>query len=228
MLAAAEAAAGTNCIVMAGGEVFNKLVKVIVANVIISTNFYYPKVTVSNNRYKDRSNFTDSFSQFYDKYLNYVYAYISYRIIDKNTVADLTSAVFEKALTAFHKFDAKKASPQTWLITIARNTVTDYLREYSRKKTVALDDAVQVEAADPSPQEQTEKKEEYDILKICISILPPREQEVISLKFGSELNNRNIASMLKMSGNNVGIILFRAIRKLRNCFQEWLDGKKVI
>jgi len=206
----------------------SKLAKMIAANVIITTNFYYPKLAVTDNRYNDRIKLADSFSQFYDKYLSYVYGYISYRIIDKNTVADLTSIVFEKALNAYHKFDEKKASPQTWLITIARNTITDYLRESSRKKSVALEDAMQVESADPSPQEQAEKSEEYNILKICLSILPRREQEVISMKFGSGLNNRNIASITGLSGNNVGIILFRAIQKLRNCFQEWLNGKKTV
>jgi RNA polymerase sigma factor (sigma-70 family) len=201
---------------------------VIVTSVIMVGNFYCPKRTVSKTDYSKPMDFSSSFTQFYDQNLNYVYRYISYRIQDKNVVADLTSTVFEKALAAFRSYDERKASPQTWLIAIARNTLTDYFRESSRKQTVALDEALQVETRDPSLQEQSEKNEEYEVLKICISILPPREQEIVSMKFGGELNNRNIAAALKLSDSNVGIILFRAIQKLRECFQGWLNGKRPV
>ena len=99
---------------------------------------------MTNIDYSKRMDFSSSFTQFYDKNLNYVYRYISYRIQDKNLVADLTSTVFEKALNAYRNYDERKASPQTWLITIARNTLTDYFRESARKQTVALDAAMQV------------------------------------------------------------------------------------
>jgi RNA polymerase sigma factor (sigma-70 family) len=201
---------------------------VIVTNVIIVKNIYNPKIIVAKTEHTNRMDLSSGFTQLYDQNLNYVYRYISYRIQDKNVVADLTSTVFEKALNAFGSYDERKASPRTWLITIARNTVTDYFRESARKQTVALDAAMQVEASDPSLQEQSEKNEEYDILKICISLLPGREQEIVSMKFGGELNNRNIAAALKLTDSNVGIILFRAIQKLKECFQGWLNGKKPV
>jgi RNA polymerase sigma-70 factor (ECF subfamily) len=55
-------------------------------------------------------------------------------------------------------------------------------------------------------------------LKTCLSKLDKHEQEIIALKFSSELTNRKIAQMLGMTESNVGIILFRAIRKLRDGF----------
>ena len=116
----------------------------IVTSVIIIRNFRSSKIVVTNIDYSKRMDFSSSFTQFYDKNLNYVYRYISYRIQDKNLVADLTSTVFEKALNAYRNYDERKASPQTWLITIARNTLTDYFRESARKQTVALDAAMQV------------------------------------------------------------------------------------
>jgi RNA polymerase sigma factor (sigma-70 family) len=201
---------------------------VIVTNVIITTNFNGQEKAGATICYRNPMDLISSFTQLYDQNLNYVYRYISYRIADRNIVADLTSSVFEKALAAYNRYDQAKASPQTWLITIARNTVTDYFRESARKQSVKLDDSLQVESADPSPQEQSERNEEYEILQICISILPKREQEIVSLKFGAELNNRNIAAALKLSDSNVGTILFRAIQKLKECFQGWLNGKRPV
>jgi len=161
------------------------------------------------------------FTAIYEEHMAYIYRYISYRVGNRSEAEDLTSLVFEKALAAFHRYDRNKAAPQTWLLTIARNTVTDHLRKSSKRKTMPLDDALGVESADPSPSEATETREEYEKLHTCLAVLPQREQEIISLKFGAELNNRQIASVVGLSENNVGTILFRAICKLRNCFEGW-------
>lgn len=167
----------------------------------------------------------NSFEQIYEAYFNYVYRYVAYQVSDRAAAEDLTSIVFEKALTAFSKYRKEKAAPQTWLITIARNTVIDYMRKASRRKEMPLDAALAVEVADPSPQEAAEIGEEREVLRICYSVLPQREQDIVSLRFGADLNNRKIAGVTGLSENNVGTILFRAIHKLRQCFQEWLNGK---
>ena len=158
--------------------------------------------------------------------MNYVFRYINYRVGNRSEAEDLTSVVFEKALAAFHRYDRKKAAPQTWLLTIARNTVTDYFRKSSKRNTLPLESAAGIESADPSPQEETERREEYQQLRVCLAALAQREQEIISLKFGAELNNRQIASVLGLSENNVGTMLFRAVSKLRNCFKDWSNEKR--
>jgi len=89
-----------------------------------------------------------------------------------------------------------------------------------------LDNAIGVESLYPSPPEETERREEYQRLQFCLAALPQRQQEIISLKFGAELNNRQIASVVGLSENNVGTILFRAICKLRNCFKDWSNEKR--
>jgi len=165
------------------------------------------------------------FTALYEEHMSYVFRYINYRVGNRNEAEDLTSLVFEKALAAFPRYDRKKAAPQTWLLSIARNTVTDYFRKSSKGNTMPLENAFGVESHDPSPQEETERREEYERLRVCMGILPQREQEIISLKFGAELNNRQIASVLSLSENNVGTILFRAICKLRNCFNDWANEK---
>jgi RNA polymerase sigma factor (sigma-70 family) len=161
------------------------------------------------------------FTALYEEHMAYVFRYINYRVGNRNEAEDLTSLVFEKALAAFDRYNPQKSAPQTWLLTIARNTVTDHLRKSSKRKTMPLDNALGVESADPSPPEETERREEYQRLQLCLAVLPQREQEIISLKFGGELNNRQIASVVGLSENNVGTILFRAIGKLRNCFKGW-------
>ena len=166
------------------------------------------------------------FTALYEEHMTYVFRYINYRVGNRNEAEDLTSLVFEKALAAFHRYDSKKAAPQTWLLTIARNTVTDYLRKSSKRNTMPLENAFGIQSDDPPPQEEAERREEYERLRLCLAILPQREQEIISLKFGGELNNRQISSVVGLSENNVGTILFRAICKLRNCFKDWSNEKR--
>jgi RNA polymerase sigma factor (sigma-70 family) len=167
-----------------------------------------------------------AFTALYEEYMAYVFRYINYRVGNRNEAEDLTSVVFEKALAAFHRYDHRKSAPQTWLLTIARNTVTDHLRKSANRQTMPLENVVGIESDDPSPPESTERKEQYARLKYCLTALPPREQEIVSLKFSGELNNRQIASMVGLSENNVGTILFRAICKLRNCFEGWSNERR--
>ena len=47
------------------------------------------------------------------------------------------------------------------------------------------------------------------------------EQELISLKFSGELTNREISRITGLSESNVGTILCRAVRKLRDEFMGW-------
>jgi RNA polymerase sigma factor (sigma-70 family) len=162
----------------------------------------------------------NGFLEMYEQHLPTVYRYISYRIQDPQVVADLTSTVFEKALVSFASFDPRKAAPQTWLTIIARNSVIDYFRQSSKRHTVSLDYALGIQSNDPAPHEAVERKEEYDLLRACLALLSTREQEIVALKFGAEMNNRRIAATLGLSDSNVGIIIYRAVIKLKECFTK--------
>ena len=79
---------------------------------------------------------------------------------------------------------------------------------------------IEISSPESTPAELIEKQEERERLKECLSQLSREEQELISLKFGSGLNNRQIAGVTGLSESNVGTRLYRAIRKLRDSFPE--------
>ncbi len=164
------------------------------------------------------------FARLYDEYLPRVYRYVHYKVNDVPLTEDLTSSVFEKALANFGRYSKDKAAFSTWIFAIARNAVIDYYRTSRRRETVELDDSFQPPSVDPSPQEVLEAKEERECLRLCIAKLSTEEQEIIHLKFGAELNNREIAKMTGLSESNVGTKLFRAVKKLRGSFQEMQNG----
>jgi RNA polymerase sigma factor (sigma-70 family) len=161
------------------------------------------------------------FTEVYEEFLPRVFRYVKCRVSDVATAEDLTSSVFEKVLVNFAKYSRDTAAFSTWIFTIARNTLIDYYRVVASKKqqTVSLEQAEERPTDTLSPPEELEKKELAEKLNRCVAQLSPEEQEIIHLKFEAELTNREIAKMLRLSESNVGVKLYRAIRKMRDTFQ---------
>lgn len=162
-----------------------------------------------------------SFGDLYEEHLSGVYKFVYYRVGDKDTSEDLTSDIFNKALTGFSTYDSRKASFSTWIYSIARNTVIDYYRKQSREKKLVDESPADVPSGADSPDRQLAKSEEYRKLRECLLKLKTQEQEIIALKFSSEMTNREIAAVTGLSDTNVGTILCRVIRKLRDEFSGW-------
>jgi RNA polymerase sigma-70 factor, ECF subfamily len=152
-----------------------------------------------------------------------VFHFISYRIEDNSTAEDLTSIVFEKALTRFRTYRSDKAGFSTWLFSIARNTIIDHFRLGHKDRMSVLDDLPEPAYIGTSPEEAVIKSEDFRRLQALLLNLPEPTQRIISLKFGAEMNNRQIAKMLGVSESNVANVLFRAVRMLRDNFKGWQD-----
>jgi len=176
------------------------------------------------NADKEAVSTRETFAEFYEEYLDKVFRYIQYRVNNMQLAEDLTSGVFEKALVNFSKYCSDKASFSTWLFSIARNRIIDYYRVSGKRQTVPIDEATSRSSAGLSPEEELERKEEQERLQLCLAELSQEEREVIRLKFGAELNNRQIAKILGLSETNVGTKLYRAVKKLRNSFKESENG----
>ncbi len=163
-------------------------------------------------------NTREAFARLYDETMSKVYRYIYYKVNNQQTAEDLTSDVFEKALVNFGKFNSEKASFSTWIFTIARNTITDFYRAQPKVKIVDMEEAVAAPSREPGPEETVERGEEKQLLRDCISKLQENEQEIVRLKFTMEMTNREIAKSLGLTESNVGVMLYRIIRKLRDSF----------
>lgn len=165
------------------------------------------------------------FAELYEEFLPRIFRYIRYRVNSEEVTEDLTSVVFEKALTNFEKYSTEKATFSTWIFSIARNVVIDHYRTQARRPALSLEKAeIEVSSNEPLPEDTLEKLEEQEKLRACISQLPAEEQEIIALKFGSGMNNRQIARTTGLSESNVGTRLYRAVRKLRDSFLEAENG----
>lgn len=78
------------------------------------------------------------------------------------------------------------------------------------------DELADARASDePAPFEQLEQKEASGFLLRIVATLPPRQQEIVQLKFQNDLSYQEIAEITKLSVSNVGVLLHTALKTLR-------------
>ena len=150
----------------------------------------------------------------YDQLLPRVFHFFFYKVGDKLIAEELTSITFEKAWTNREKYKKDIGAFQFWLFGIAQKVAVDHFR---RNRHEVPFDAVDVPSGQ-NVERDVEMQAEYERLASILHILSERERLLVSLKYGAELNNREIARQTGLSESNVGTILFRVVKKLR---KEW-------
>lgn len=160
---------------------------------------------------------SSSFDDLYSYYFPRIYNYVHYRVDDFHFADDLTSQIFEKLFSRLKYYSPKKAVFSVWIFTIARNTITDYYRSRKRNQNrfLSIESAAELIDSEPGPDDIAALNETQQYLRKALTYLDQREREIIALKFWSGFSNRDIAKIAGISESNTGIIVFRAIRRLR-------------
>lgn len=156
-----------------------------------------------------------AFAAIYDHYFPRVYNYVRYRVGDAETADDVTAQVFERVLVNIGRYRPERAPFAAWLFAIARNGVNDHFRAQKRRRWLSLQVLRDRASADPRPEEVLVHNETCAELLAAVACLSDRERDLIGLKFGAGLTNRRVAELTGLSQSNVGVILYRAVRRLR-------------
>lgn len=155
------------------------------------------------------------FKELYETHYKQIYNYISLRINNHWDTGDLVSQVFEKLIEKYPSYRPDRGNLEAWLMGIAKNTVNDYYRKKQRRTFVSLEYLANFISLGKEPEEILVVKESNAKLIKALSKLSRKEREIISLKFSSDLKNTDIAKISGMSASNIGVILFRSMKKLR-------------
>lgn len=141
-----------------------------------------------------------------------IYNYFRFRLGTDADVEDLTAKTFEKAWRNRARYRRDIAAFSTWLFRIAHNVGVDYLR--ARRPQVAIE-TIDEPVADSTPERAAELESDLAHLAKLTAGLPERDRELIALKYGATLSNRDIAKLTGLSESNVGTILHRTVAALR-------------
>lgn len=173
--------------------------------------------TINRAIHQEQSNLSrqTDFIALYDMYFARVYNYIRYRCFDADTADDLTAMIWEKALNNYHHYQPDRAPFSAWLFAIARNVVNGHLRSKKRIKSTSLEALPDLSASEYLPEADLISAETSSELIAAFITLDERERDLLSLKFAAHLTNRRIAELSGLTEANVGVIIFRSLKKLR-------------
>ncbi len=146
----------------------------------------------------------------YSEYRGKVMSYLNSRIKNRDDAEDLCSAVFEKAVSSFDRYDEKKSSPGTWIYAITRNAVIDYYRANRPKEELPED-----LAGDDSPENDILREETLDELAEALESLPAELTDIIVLRYYDGLPLTEIAEILGLSYGAVKLRHQKALMMLR-------------
>jgi RNA polymerase sigma-70 factor (ECF subfamily) len=113
-----------------------------------------------------------------------------------------------------------KDEPATWLFTVCRNAALNICRKERRMMYVDEQVIEARESEQAMPFDQLEHEEATGFLLQIVGTLPPRQQEVIQLKFQNDLSYQQIAEILQTTANNVGVLLHTALKTLRQRYAQ--------
>ncbi len=162
----------------------------------------------------------DAFAVLFDRYYGPVYNYVRYRVDHPADAEDLTALVFERLLKSIRRYDPERSPFEPWLFAIARNAVNDHLRRVRLVTWLPWAAMFKQPSAAVDPCEAAAQREERECLARALRKLDARQRELLGLKFHTDLSHAQIAELTGLSESNVGVIVFRAIERLRKVFVE--------
>jgi RNA polymerase sigma-70 factor, ECF subfamily len=168
-----------------------------------------------------------AFALLYDLYFPRVYAYVGARVENKESAQDVASDVFLKIVQSLPTFEWRGGdSFSAWVFRIARNTTLNFHRDTKEDWSTRESGSVSQEDLDslPSlallPEDELLRCEERESLLALVQKLPRRRQEIITLRFFGELQNREIAAILNLDERTVASHLCRGLRDLHGLWLE--------
>lgn len=160
-----------------------------------------------------------SFEEYFNRYYPQVQKYILKKVSDIQTAEDLAMSSFASCWEKFSSFDPAKASFQTWLYVIVNNKLKNYYRD--KKVFVDIDDID--ESFDGFEDELTTA--EYmgylrNHLADALESLSEIQRSIVIQKYYQNKDSNEIALEVGLTPGNVRVQLTRAIKKLKQYFDE--------
>ena len=136
-------------------------------------------------------------------------------MLRSNTEAeDVTQDAMLNVLTSLHRYSPRSGTRfAAWVTAIAVNTAR---RRFRRKRPELTATGELPDVADPDGDlgDGLDRARQRAALLRALAELEPREREIVSLRYGAELNATEIAAQLKLDAANVRKILERLRARL--------------
>lgn len=160
-----------------------------------------------------------SFDNLLNSNWEYVFNYLLKKTSNEYISEEITIQSFSKAFEKIHLFNPKY-NFKTWIISIAKNSYSDYLR---KKKLLFKDlDNQRIEnfVSEFNPEQSMINMEDYDNLNLKIDELKPIYRDMIKYRYIEDLSILEISKKLNQPVNTIKIKIFRAKKLLSGKLNE--------
>lgn len=167
-----------------------------------------------------------TFEEAYEEYYGVVYKAVYMRLLSRENTEDVVQETFIKAMNSWDRFDDSKASAKTWLCTIARNTMINYVRNNKKHENSSLDEmgeaGFEIGVVDKELESlaDDDAREVYELLKP----LKPQDRELLVMRYVEEMSYKEIADKV---GSNDRAVAKRVERLIKKCRELKLKGSAV-
>ncbi|WP_028796142.1 sigma-70 family RNA polymerase sigma factor [Thalassobaculum salexigens] len=161
----------------------------------------------------DRQAFADLYEATAPKLYGIILRILRRRDETDEVVQDVYVKIWQRA----GDFDPARASPITWMATIARNRALDEVRR-ARVATVSDDIALE-RAADParSALGDVEASEDRRRLEVCLDALEGERGSLVRLAYLDGLSRQDLADRFGQPVGTIKTWLHRSLKQLRDC-----------
>jgi RNA polymerase sigma-70 factor (ECF subfamily) len=107
-----------------------------------------------------------------------------------------------------------------WLFTVCRHRVIDLHRKTQRLVSMETEVLDRTASETAGPDGALDEKETAGRIHRMIAELPPKQRQVIKLKFETGLSYKEISAATGLSTGNIGWLIHQAVQSLRNQWQH--------
>lgn len=154
-----------------------------------------------------------SFDNLLNSNWDYVYNYLLKKTSNEYISEEITIKSFSKAFEKIKMYDPKY-NFKTWLISIAKNNYSDYLKKKKLLFKEVNSQKIESIVSEINPEQDMINRENYDNLNSKIDELKPMYRDMIKYRYLEDLSILEISKKLNQPVNTVKIKIFRAKKLL--------------
>ncbi len=161
----------------------------------------------------------DALLLLHKRYANLVYSMALRVLGDSHLAEEVTQDVFLKLWQKSQRYDSRRGSFSTWLLSVTRFAAIDRLRREGRIPVASLQPGDQSEPA-IADQFQERAWEQGQHLRLLLEQLPPEQRQLIELAYFGGMAHRDLAEHLNLPLGTVKSRLRLGLQKLRALWLE--------
>lgn len=161
---------------------------------------------------KAQSNSKD-FEPLYNQYFERIFRFVYQRVDSKEDASDITAQVFLKALINLKKFEFKAVPFSAWLYRIAVSELSNFYTKSKKDRSVNIDTVQFHEFFEGSNIDLNDERIER--ITDALMYISEVDLMLIEMRFFENRSFKEIGDIMKITGNNVKVKVYRVIDKLK-------------